>query len=115
MFLCHRLPERSFFIKGKQFPICARCTGILVGYFIGIAYIIINRNMNIGYEVLLMIPLVIDGLGQFYGLWTSNNLRRFITGILAGISAICIFRIAVMLGLKHGYRIGTSIFGFVLI
>lgn len=27
IFGCHRRPERSFFYKGRQFPICARCTG----------------------------------------------------------------------------------------
>ena len=27
---CHQMPERSFFIKGYQFPVCARCTGVLV-------------------------------------------------------------------------------------
>lgn len=30
--VCHRLPQRSFFWKGRQFPVCARCTGIHIGY-----------------------------------------------------------------------------------
>ena len=33
---CHQMPERSFFWKEYQFPICARCTGLAVGYLIGI-------------------------------------------------------------------------------
>jgi hypothetical protein len=28
---CHQLQERSFFIRGRQMPLCARCTGILLG------------------------------------------------------------------------------------
>ena len=28
---CHQMPERSFFIRGKQFPVCARCTGVMIG------------------------------------------------------------------------------------
>jgi hypothetical protein len=28
---CHRLPERSFSVAGRQFHICARCTGVVVG------------------------------------------------------------------------------------
>lgn len=34
---CHQLPERSFFYNGKQFPVCARCTGAIVGQIIASA------------------------------------------------------------------------------
>ena len=26
---CHQMPERSFFYKEYQFPVCARCTGVI--------------------------------------------------------------------------------------
>ncbi|MBS5794738.1 MAG: DUF2085 domain-containing protein [Clostridiales bacterium] len=26
----HQIPERSFFIKGYQMPICARCVGVII-------------------------------------------------------------------------------------
>ncbi|PQL91928.1 DUF2085 domain-containing protein [Apibacter adventoris] len=29
---CHQKPERSFFWKRKQFPLCARCTGIYIAF-----------------------------------------------------------------------------------
>ena len=29
--LCHRITERSFTINGRQFPLCARCTGMYLG------------------------------------------------------------------------------------
>lgn len=102
MFFCHRLPERSFFYKGKQFPICARCTGILVGYVIGIIFVIFNKNLNNLSMLLLLRPLIIDGTGQFYGKWISNNKRRLVTGILAGIATIYFFKLAAILGISHG-------------
>ncbi|GKX67969.1 hypothetical protein rsdtw13_32270 [Clostridium sp. TW13] len=103
MFFCHRLPERSFFYKGRQFPICARCTGILVGYLLGIIYILSFKTLHIVIEFSLMVPLLIDGTGQYLGYFTSTNSRRFITGILAGISTICLFRLAGVLGLESGH------------
>lgn len=109
MFLCHRMPERSFFIKGKQFPICARCTGILVGYFLGIIYLLLAPKYNLLLELSLMIPIAIDGTGQYLGYWTSNNKRRFFTGILAGISTICILKLAATLGIKSGRFIATKL------
>jgi len=29
--ICHQRPERSFFLWGAQFPVCARCAGIYFG------------------------------------------------------------------------------------
>ncbi|MBU5227519.1 DUF2085 domain-containing protein [Clostridium senegalense] len=102
MFFCHRMPERSFFLKNKQFPICARCTGILVGYFIGIIYSILTKKINFFLLFIFMIPISIDGIGQLYGYWNSNNIRRFLTGILAGIATIQFIHIAIILGLRSG-------------
>ena len=59
----YRMPERSFFYKGKQFPICARCTGILVGYLFGI-HILYCKKMHLLFEFSLLIPIAIDGLEQ---------------------------------------------------
>lgn len=97
------MPERSFFFKGNQFPICARCTGILIGYIIGIIYIVIFKELHIFLELLLMIPLLIDGTGQYLGYFQSTNVRRLLTGILAGISTICLFRLACVLGFQSGH------------
>jgi uncharacterized membrane protein len=103
MFFCHRLPERSFFFRGHQFPLCARCTGILAGYIVGIIYILIFKVSHIIIELSFMIPLLIDGTGQYLRYFESTNIRRLITGILAGISTICLFKLAIVLGLQSGH------------
>ena len=33
VFICHRLPERTFKIRDHYFPVCSRCTGIYIGAF----------------------------------------------------------------------------------
>lgn len=97
MFYCHRMPERSFFIKGYQFPVCARCTGILLGYIVGLIYVTFWRKFNYILELSLIFPMLIDGIGQYRGYFVSTNIRRLITGILAGISVICFFRLLIIL------------------
>ncbi len=90
-FMCHQKPERSFFINGKQFPLCSRCTGILAGYFIGIILAIITKCRHNFVFPLLLIPMIADGTVQLVFKRESNNCRRFITGIGGGIGIVYIF------------------------
>ena len=87
--ICHRKPERSFFIKEHQFPVCARCTGFyisLIAYFIFTYYNFVNYNIFlIVFALILLIPTAIDGITQFYNIQESNNGRRFFTGLLGGL------------------------------
>lgn len=110
LFLCHRLPERSFFFRGKQFPICARCTGILVGYFVGLIYFLLVGRISLVGSLLLLVPLVIDGVGQYLNKWISTNRRRFITGILAGVATDFIIYWLAFYGFTHGQNIARMIF-----
>ena len=36
VFGCHCRADRSFFWRGRQFPLCARCTGELAGFLCAI-------------------------------------------------------------------------------
>ena len=85
-FMCHRIPERSFFYHGKQFPLCARCTGIMAGYVIGLLILATYGKLSLFLSFALVIPMIVDGTGQFLHKWESNNVRRLITGIMGGIS-----------------------------
>ena len=95
-FICHRKPERSFFIKGHQFPVCSRCTGFYIGliiYFIYAYYNFVNYNLPLLFlALILLIPSFLDGITQFHNLQESNNTRRFITGLLGGLGLGIIFK-----------------------
>ncbi len=83
---CHQLPQRSFFVKGYQLPLCARCTGIFIGNII----VVLLLPLKIAdYKfALFMLPMIIDGGIQYMTEYRSNNIRRLVTGIMFGISSV---------------------------
>lgn len=81
---CHQKPERSFFIRGYQFPLCARCTGIAIGHIIALLIVPFH---TFKYSIsLLLFPLAIDGTIQYFTTYESNNYKRVITGTLYGFA-----------------------------
>lgn len=90
-FGCHARPDRSFYFRGKQFPICARCTGELIGMIAGIPIVIFQGCPQFVIVLVMMIPLVFDGFLQRLTSYESGNIRRLITGILFGIALIFAF------------------------
>jgi uncharacterized membrane protein len=105
LFFCHRLPERSFFYKGNPLPLCARCTGILIGYLIGMVYAFFIGNISLLIAFVLIIPLILDGGFQALGQWESTNMRRLITGLLAGVGVDFIIYGIIAFGYDHGRMI----------
>ena len=86
---CHQIPERSFFIKGYQIPLCARCTGIAIGQILAF---FINPFIQFSWWIILfMIPLMVDGTVQYYTSYRSNNFKRIVTGIMYGFSFVSFF------------------------
>lgn len=90
---CHQKPERSFFWKGKQFPLCARCTGINLGYLVLPLFIFGYLKIPLLWTILMIIPTYIDGMIQAYINIESNNTRRFITGLMSGIGTMSLVSI----------------------
>jgi uncharacterized membrane protein len=88
---CHQLPERSFFYKGKQFPVCARCTGVFVGEVTSIMLLLIDITPGIIVSFCLLFIMGLDWLIQKVDLIESTNIRRLITGILGGYGLINIY------------------------
>lgn len=85
---CHKKPERSFFWKGKKFPLCARCTGIYLGYLSLSIFLCNFANLNIFISILFVIPTYIDGFIQAVFNLESTNIRRLITGFISGVGTM---------------------------
>ena len=92
--LCHQLPERSFFGGGTQVPVCARDTGIYLGFMLSLILIALVHRGDRPREfpapagwvaIALMIGAMgVDGVSSYAGLRPTTNDLRLITGLLAG-------------------------------
>ena len=108
IFGCHCMDSRSFHIKGKKFPICARCTGELVGIIIGaVMYIFIKPSVFICFLILL--PMIIDGFLQSLTKYESNNIKRFVTGLFFGYGFISLIIISTNMAFNFGTEIGRNL------
>lgn len=79
---CHQLPERSFHWKGRQLPVCARCTGVFAGQVLGLLTLL--HPVPWWLSASLLLPLLVDWALQQWFSKPSTNIRRFVTGFLAG-------------------------------
>lgn len=108
VFGCHCKSSRSFFYNGKQFPICARCTGEAVGIIFSI-FLFFFYTPSVKIAFLLMFPMIIDGFIQMFLKYESTNIRRFTTGFLFGIGLMTIFVVTTKIALSYGINIGKNI------
>lgn len=90
---CHQKANRSFFFNNYQFPICARCTGLLIGYIFGIIFILFNFKISINLSLFFMVIMFIDWFIQHKKILYSTNIRRLLTGLFCGFGIINILAI----------------------
>ena len=82
--ICHQLNERSFLWAGQPLAVCHRCTGIYIGFWLGLILLpvwpsLVTRLLGRPRLVLwFFLPLGIDVLLQ------NNPASRFLTGALVG-------------------------------
>lgn len=110
VFGCHCRSDRSFFFRGQQFPLCARCTGELAGMIIAsCTAFFLEPSLYI--VILLMIPMVVDGFCQLLTDYESTNIRRFLTGCLFGYGFMHLIIKSTMYAFVMGRNFGKRIFG----
>jgi uncharacterized membrane protein len=105
--LCHQIPERSLFGGAYQVPVCARDTGIYLGF---VASFVIVTLMTRGHRpaggprpwvialgVAMISIMALDGLSSYAGLRATDNEIRLATGLLAGY-ALALFVVPLLNG-----------------
>jgi uncharacterized membrane protein len=91
--ICHQLEERSLQISGETLSVCARDTGIYIGIFSSLTYLhFTKRKSKITiptikvsfFLLLLMTPMMVDGLGSYLHWFESDNIKRLVSGTSFG-------------------------------
>ncbi len=80
---CHQLPERSFFARGYQFPLCARCTGVVLSAPVAVVAFFF-APISFATACLLSFVMLFDWLLQRFNIKHSTNKRRLVTGLIGG-------------------------------
>ncbi len=94
LFFSHHTEEyynRTFTlsVRGKEFHICARCSGVVISFLVAFSYFLFTKieldsTFSLILATLLVIPVMIDWGTQKLGYRESINPIRFITGALLG-------------------------------
>lgn len=82
---CHRRCERSFFVRGRQFGVCARCTGLLTGLALSPLAVPLGAGLLVPAACAATVLLGIDGGSQLAGWRVSTNRLRLWSGLAVGL------------------------------
>lgn len=73
----------ELFYHGYQFPVCARCTGVMLGQLAGMVLFFIYPLPRKWFSFLLFV-MFFDWFVQRMEILESTNLRRLLTGMCCG-------------------------------
>ncbi len=99
--MCHQDPSLLLHIEGQAFPLCPRCVGLQIGFFVTCAalWLIIRREpirLSSTAKLILVFALgalAVDwGLGQL-GILDPTLVTRLVTGLLGGSALAILGRI----------------------
>lgn len=89
--VCHQLIERSFLIDNAYFFVCSRCTGIYVGVFFSLLFLMIyEKEIKIISKIFLfsLSILITDIIFYNIGFYNYNKIVAFSTGFFAGFTIL---------------------------
>ena len=87
--VCHQIQDRTLQIGGVYLPVCARDTGIYLGFLIGYSLLPLRNKRahgppNLYVTLAMVLPLIGDVATQISGLRVSTNDIRLVSGLLFG-------------------------------
>ena len=99
--VCGQVPSHSFFVGGRQLPLCARCTGIYLGFLLGLVTMAAAGRKQASRlpptrVLVLLVGFVAlmgaDGLNSYLDLlglphlYEPHNALRLTAGVLCGLA-----------------------------
>jgi uncharacterized membrane protein len=89
---CHQHDARSFHLSSEKFACCERCTAIHMSIALsGLLFAAIRspiRPPRYHELVLLVTPVIIDGMAVGAGIYDGNVVMRVVTGSLFGMAIV---------------------------
>jgi len=104
-FVCHQRPERSFFLAGRQMPVCARCAGLYAAAAVASAFsafafgfgatsapfgatasMSASRNRWVAFVAAL--PTIVTWLIEHLGFVHLSNPTRFVAALPLGAAVM---------------------------
>jgi len=88
--VCHQIAGRSLRCFGRPLAVCARCTGIYLGFLIGLGlYPFLRgwRRLSLPSSrvfYLVSAPILLDTTANFLRLWQTANGARLASGVIWG-------------------------------
>ncbi len=82
--VCHQIPARSFHVLGEPIAVCHRCTGLYVGFAVGVLVwpwlptLAARLAANPRWVAVFLVPLAID-----WAVVVNTPATRFVTGLVA--------------------------------
>ena len=93
--VCHQRPERSFHTHGRQFPVCARCTGLYLAGTLGALLGWPGRPRVPRYTRILLAaaagPTAVTVGAEWLDVASFSNLARALSAVPLGASAGWLF------------------------
>lgn len=104
---CHQIPTRSFWIFGSNIGVCSRDIGLYTSFLLTWFLLVIRYRRRFFWKlgILLIVPILLDGITQNLGLRMSTNYLRFFTGILGGAGVAILFFPAYSIAVQFCIRI----------